>query len=63
MQLLDFELSIATCSATFREALKEAYNQLTKNGHKLDTKTFMKFMWEYKPLMRELHEKWYISNI
>lgn len=46
-------------SATFREALKKAYDELTKNGGKLNIGTFLKFMLEYKPLMCELHEEWY----
>jgi len=41
-----------------REALKKAYDELTKNGCKLDVGTFLKFMLEYKPLMCELHEEW-----
>ena len=43
-----------------REALKKAYDELTKNGCAIDVGSFLEFMREYKPLilMRELHNEW-----
>ena len=42
----------------FREALKKAYDELPKSGCAIDVGTFLEFMLEYKPLMRELHNEW-----
>lgn len=44
----------------FREALKRAYDELpkAKSGCAIDVGTFLDFMLEYKPLMRELHNEW-----
>jgi len=38
--------------------LKKAYDELTKNGCAIDVGSFLEFMLEYKPLMRELHNEW-----
>jgi len=63
MQLFDFYLSAQLCSAIFREALKKAYDELTKNGCAIDVGSFLEFMLEYKPLMRELNNEWYILQL
>ena len=48
-----------SCFSLFRNVLKKAYDQITKNGHALDVDTFVKLMLEYKPLMRKLHKDRY----
>lgn len=47
----------------FREALKKAYNELTKNGCAIEVGSFVEFMLEYKPLMRELNNEWHILQL